>query len=155
MTPGRQDKLTARGLAASGWRAGSFTISTAAGRLEVDGIVRQPFGIDERSDDGLGGRSWVVTHLPGRSPRISVPAVALAFTDRIAALTDWAAREISATPELGEQVRKALGRVRGGFHAGRLPPGSGGCVIGSLEPSGRPHPCPAYTPLPGRLPCQV
>jgi hypothetical protein len=126
MTQGRQDERSARGVAAAGWHAGSFTISTAAGRLEVDGIVRPPFGIDERSDDKLGGRSWVVTHLPSGLAvvtRVSVLAVALAFTDRIAALTDWAAREISATPELREQVRKALDRTYDDFHADRLPPG--------------------------------
>jgi hypothetical protein len=34
--------------------------------------------------------------------------VAPAFTDWIATLTDWGAREISAKPELREQVRNAV-----------------------------------------------
>jgi hypothetical protein len=85
MTPDRQNEPGEPGLAVAGWRAGSFTISTASG-----GVV----------------------------------AVALAFTDWIAALTNWGTQEISATPELREQVRKAfLSRTHKDFHAGRLPSG--------------------------------
>jgi hypothetical protein len=36
----------------------------------------------------------------------------LVFADRIAALTDWISWDISATLELGEQVRTALSRVQ-------------------------------------------
>ena len=49
---------------ASGWRAASFAISTPQGRLDVDGIVRSPFGIDQRTIDEAGTRGWSVTHLP-------------------------------------------------------------------------------------------
>ena len=35
-------------------------------RWQVDGIVRPPFGIDQRATDKTGNRSWFVTHLPGR-----------------------------------------------------------------------------------------
>jgi hypothetical protein len=55
--------------------------------------------------------------------RIGLLAVALVFTDQIAALTDWDSRDISATLELREQVRTVLSRVHEGFHAGRQPPG--------------------------------
>jgi hypothetical protein len=48
-------------------------------------------------------------------------AVAVAVTDRIAALTEWDAQNISATPELREQVREALDRAYGDFVANRLP----------------------------------
>jgi hypothetical protein len=66
-----------------------------------------------------------VTHLPcglAVVTRIGELAVALAFTDLIAVLTDWSAREISATPELRERVRKALSRAQDDFRSGRLPP---------------------------------
>ena len=43
-----------------GWSAASFRISTADGWLEVDGIVRPPFGIDQRAIDETGNRSWFV-----------------------------------------------------------------------------------------------
>jgi hypothetical protein len=56
MTPDRKNEPGERGLAA-GRRAGSFTISTVAGRIAFDWIVPPPFGIDERSDDEFGGRS--------------------------------------------------------------------------------------------------
>src|SRR5687768_7633014 len=53
---------------ASGWRAASFAISTPQGRLDVDGIVRSPFGIDQRTIDEAGPRGWSVTHLPCGGP---------------------------------------------------------------------------------------
>ena len=43
------------------------------------------------------------------------------MTDRIAALTDWDAHDIDATPELRERVREALNRANGDFFANRLP----------------------------------
>lgn len=106
MTPGGQDGREVQGPGTARWRARSYNIITAAGRLEVEGIVRSPFGIDERTDGETGSRSWAVTHLPSGLAvvvRIRARAVALAFTDRIAGLTDWTARDISATPELREQ----------------------------------------------------
>ena len=45
----------------------------------------------------------------------------LALADRIAALTDWEAQNISPTPELRERVREALNRAYGDFFANRLP----------------------------------
>ena len=54
--------------------------------------------------------------------QIKVLAVALAFVDRIAALTDWTVQEIGATPELRAQVQKALDRAYDDFYTGRLPP---------------------------------
>src|SRR4051812_26544009 len=70
----------------------SFTISTPQGRLTVDGIVRSPFGIDQRTMDEAGTRGWSVTHLPSGLAvvrQIKVLAVALAFVDRIAPLIGW------------------------------------------------------------------
>ena len=54
--------------------------------------------------------------------QIKVLAVALAFVDGIAALTDWTVQEIGATPELRAQVQKALDRAYDDFYTGRLPP---------------------------------
>jgi hypothetical protein len=65
-----------------------------------------------------------VTHLPSGLAvvtRVRVLAVALAFVDRIAVLTDWTARDISATADLREQVREALDQAYGDFFADRLP----------------------------------
>jgi hypothetical protein len=93
-------------------------------RWQVDGIVRPPFGIDQRATDQTGNRSWFVTHLPSGLAVVSqvrALAVAIALTDRIAALTDWEAQNIRATPELREQVREALDRAYGDFFANRLP----------------------------------
>ena len=45
----------------------------------------------------------------------------LALVDQIAALIDWDAQNIRATPELREQVREALNRAYGDFFADRLP----------------------------------
>src|SRR3954451_20121098 len=53
---------------ASGWRAASFAISTPQGRLTVDGIVRSPFGVDQRTIDEAETRGWSVTHLPCGGP---------------------------------------------------------------------------------------
>jgi hypothetical protein len=39
------------------------------------------------------------------------PAVAVALTDRVAALADWDVQNISATRELREQIREALNRA--------------------------------------------
>ena len=110
---------------ASGWRAASFAISTPQGRLPVDGIVRSPFGIDQRTIDEAGTRGWSVTHLPSGLAvvrQIKVLAVALAFVDRIAGLTDWTVQEISATPELRAQVQTALDQAYDDYYAGRLAP---------------------------------
>ncbi len=110
---------------ASGWSAASFAISTPQGRLDVDGIVRSPFGIDQRTVDEAGTKGWSVTHLPSGLAvvrQIKVLAVALAFVDRIAALTDWTVQEIGATPDLRAQVQKALDQAYDDYHAGRLPP---------------------------------
>ena len=111
MKQSRQNEQGTQALAAAGWRASSFRISTADGWLEVDGIVRPPFGIDQRATDEAGNRNWFVTHLPSGLAVVSQIrelVVVLAFVDRIAMLTDWAAQEISATPELREQVREVL-----------------------------------------------
>jgi hypothetical protein len=112
-------------LQASGWRAASFAISTPQGRLDVDGIVRSPFGIDPRSIDEEGTRGWSVTHLPSGLAvvrQIKVLAVALAFVDRITGLADWTVQEIRATPELRAQVQTALDQAYDDFYSGRLPP---------------------------------
>jgi hypothetical protein len=110
---------------ASGWHAASFAISTPQGQLTVDGIVRSPFGIDQRTIDEAGTRGWSVTHLPSGLAvvrQIKVLAVALAFVDRIAALTDWTVQEIRAVPELRAQVQKALDQAYDDFYTGRIPP---------------------------------
>ena len=124
MKQGRRNEQGARALAAAGWSAASFRIRTADGWLEVDGIVRPPFGIDQRATDETGNRSWFVTHLPSGLAvvsRVRALAVAIALTDRIAALADWDAQHINATPELRERVREALDRAYGDFFADRLP----------------------------------
>jgi hypothetical protein len=124
MKQGRQNEQGARALAAAGWSAAPFRIRTADGWLEVDGIVRPPFGIDQRATDETGDRSWFVTHLPSGLAVVSqvrALAVAVALTERIAALTDWEAQNIRATPELREPVREALNRAYGDFFANRLP----------------------------------
>src|SRR3954465_4441380 len=120
----RNEQGTPPALAATGWSTASFRISTADGWLEVNGIVRPPFGIDQRVTDETGNRSWFVTHLPSGLAvisRVRVLAVAVALVNRIAALTDWEAQDISATPELRGQVREALDRAYGDFFANRLP----------------------------------
>jgi hypothetical protein len=123
MKQSQQNQQSTRALAAAGWSAASFRISTADGWLEVDGIVRPPFGIDQRATDQTGNRSWFVTHLPSGLAVISqvrVLAVAVALVNRIATLTDWEAQDISATPELREQIREALDWAYGDFFADRL-----------------------------------
>ena len=110
---------------ASGWHAASFAISTPQGHLTVDGIVRSPFGIDQRTIDEAGTSGWSVTHLPSGLAvvrQIKVLAVALAFVDRITALTDWTVQEIGATPELRAQVQTALDQAYDDYYANRLPP---------------------------------
>ena len=65
-----------------------------------------------------------MTHLPSGLAVVSqvrALAVVLALVDQIAALTDWDAQNIRATPELREQVREALNRAYGDFFANRLP----------------------------------
>ena len=124
MKQSRQNKQVTPVLAAAGWRAASFRIRTADGWLEVDGIVRPPFGIDRRATDETGNWSWFVTHLPSGLAvvsQVTAVAVAVALTERIAALTDWEAQNIRATPDLREQVREALDRAYGDFFADRLP----------------------------------
>ena len=54
--------------------------------------------------------------------QIKVLAVALAFVERIAGLTDWTVQEISTTPDLRAQVQKALDRAYDDFYTDRLPP---------------------------------
>ena len=54
--------------------------------------------------------------------QIKVLTVALAFVDRITALTDWTVQEIGATPELRAQVQTALDQAYDDYYAGRLPP---------------------------------
>jgi hypothetical protein len=120
----RNERDTPPALAATGWNAASFRISTADGWLEVDGIARTPFGIDRRATDGTGNRSWFLTHLPSGLAvvsRIRALAEAVALTDRIAALTCWDDQDIDATPELRERVREPLNRAYGDFFANRLP----------------------------------
>jgi hypothetical protein len=110
---------------ASGWCAASFAISTLQGRLTVDGIVRSPFRVDQRTIDEVGTRGWSVTHLLSGFAvvrQIKVLAVALAFVDGIAGLTDWTVQEIRATPDVRAQVQKALDQAYDDHYAGRLPP---------------------------------
>jgi hypothetical protein len=109
MKQSRRNERGTQALAPAGWSAASFRIRTGDGWLQVDGIVRPPFGIDQRATDETGNRSWFVTHLPSGLAVVSqvrVLAVALALVDRIAALTDWDTQDIRATPELREQVRR-------------------------------------------------
>ena len=54
--------------------------------------------------------------------QIKVLAVALAFVDGIAGLTDWTVQEIRATPDVRAQVQKALDQAYDDYYAGRLPP---------------------------------
>jgi hypothetical protein len=54
--------------------------------------------------------------------QIKVLAVALAFVDRIAGLTDWTVQEIRAAPDLRAQVQTALDLAYDDFYTGRLPP---------------------------------
>src|SRR5688500_20325300 len=92
MKPTRRNERGTQALAAAGWSAASFRIRTTNGWLEVDGIVRPPFGIDQRATDETGNRSWFVTHLPSGLAvisRVRALAVAVALTDRVAALADW------------------------------------------------------------------
>ena len=49
-------------------------------------------------------------------------AVALAFVDRIAGLTDWTVQQISATPDLRAQVQTVLDQAYDDFYSGRLAP---------------------------------
>jgi hypothetical protein len=124
MKQSRQNEQGTQVLATAGWSAASFRIRTADDWLEVDGIVRPPFGIDQRATDQTGNRSWFVTHLPSGLAVVSqvrVSAVAVGLVDRITALTDWGTQNIRATPELREQVREALDRAYGDFFADRLP----------------------------------
>src|SRR5688572_28047484 len=124
MKQGRQNEQGARALAAAGGSAASFRIRTTDGWLEVDGIVRPPFGIDQRATDETGNTSWFVTHQPSSLAvvlRVRALAVAVALTDGIAVLTNWDARNIRATPELREQVREALDGSYSEFFASRLP----------------------------------
>jgi hypothetical protein len=124
MKQSRQNEQGTQVLATAGWSAASFRIRTADDWLGVDGIVRPPFGIDQRATDETGNRSWFVTHLPSGLAvvsQVTAVAVAVALTDRIAALTDWEAQNIRATPELRERVREALDRAYGDFFANRLP----------------------------------
>ena len=62
----KQNTQRAEGPVPPGWTTASFRIHTVDGWLDVDGIVRPPFGIDQRSIDQTGNRSWFMTHLPGR-----------------------------------------------------------------------------------------
>jgi hypothetical protein len=124
MSQNEWNKQGTQGPAPTGWRIGTFRISTADGWLEVDGIVRSPFGIDQRGADGPDTLGWFVTHLPSGLAvvsRVRILAVALALVDRIAGLTDWDAQTISATPDLREQVRQALSQAHDDFNADRLP----------------------------------
>jgi len=85
MKRSRRNEQRAQALAATGWSAASFRISTADNWLEVDGIVRPPFGIDQRAIDETGNGSWVVTHLPSGLAvvsRVRALAVVLALADR-------------------------------------------------------------------------
>ena len=122
MKQNRQNEQFPHRQVPDGWHATSFQIRTAEGWIEVDGMVRQPFGIDHRTVDEAGNMSWVVTHLPSGCAvvrRIRMLAVALAFVDRIAALTDWTARDIVATADLRERVRQALDLAYGDSFADR------------------------------------
>src|SRR3954466_9235737 len=123
MKQSRQNEQGTQVLATAGWSAASFRIRTADDWRGVAGMVPPPFGIDQRATDQTGNRSWFVTHLPSGLAVISqvrVLAVAVALVNRIATLTDWEAQDISATPELREQIREALDWAYGDFFADRL-----------------------------------
>jgi hypothetical protein len=82
------------------------------GWLDVDGIVRPPFGIDQRPIDQAGNTGWIVTHLPSGLAvvtQVKALSVALALVDRIASLTDWGAQTISATPDLTRIIHQRSG----------------------------------------------
>jgi hypothetical protein len=120
----KQNTQHVEGPVPPGWTTASFRISTVDGWLDVDGIVRPPFGIDQRSIDQAGNTGWIVTHLPSGLAvvtQVRALAVALALVDRIASLTDWGAQTISATPDLRERVRKALNQAHDDCDADRLP----------------------------------
>lgn len=119
----RQNKQDGQEAVPTGWSAASFRISTADGWLEVDGLVRPPFGIDQRVAGEAETLSWFVTHLPSGLAVVSQVrerAVALALVDRLAPLTDWTALDIIATADLKEQVRQALNQAHGDYLAKRL-----------------------------------
>ena len=73
----RNEQRTPPALAAMGWSAASFRISTADNWLEVDGIVRPPFGIDQRATDetgnGSGEEGTPTPTTPGATPSESGP----------------------------------------------------------------------------------
>ena len=120
----RQIKQDGQEAVPTGWSAASFRISTADGWLKVDGLVRPPFGIDQRVASEAETLSWFVTHLPSGLAVVSQVkerAVALALVDRIAPLTDWTAQNVVATADLKEQVRQALNQAHGDDFADRLP----------------------------------
>ena len=77
-----------------------------------------------------------MTHLPSGLAvvrQIKVLAVALAFVDRIAALTDWTVQEIGATPELRAQVQTALDQAYDDYLLGPPPTGPARYVLGLLK----------------------
>ena len=113
----KQNTQRAEGPVPPGWTTASFRIHTVDGWLDVDGIVRPPFGIDQRSIDQAGNTGWIVTHLPsGLTVVIQVRAlaVALALVDRIASLPVDALRERAVDadrlPVLPQDAPPAPGR---------------------------------------------
>ena len=91
--------------------------------------------------------SWCVTHLPSGLAVVSQVrerAVALALVDRIAALTDWTARDIVATADLKEQVRQALNQAHGDYLADRL---STCPTIRHPSPESRPRQRPRFSQI--------
>ena len=65
--------------------------------------------------------------------QIKVLAVALAFVDRIAGLTDWTVQEIRATPELRAQVQTALDQAYDDLLRGPPPADPARYVLGLLK----------------------
>jgi len=90
------------------WREGSFEIAAQDGRVVVKGFVSDEFGI---RDVGRRRPIWTVTHrasgtlvTPGTAG-FSQLEMAVAFADRIAALTDWSCIDGKAHDrELGFEV---------------------------------------------------
>lgn len=81
------------------WREGSFRIATRDDWVAVKGFVSDEFGI---RDAGRRHPTWTVTHLasgmlvtPGNAG-FSRREMAIAFADRIAALTDWSCIDAKA-----------------------------------------------------------
>lgn len=90
------------------WREGTFEVATQEGRVAVNGLVSNDFGV---RDAGRRRPIWTVTHLPTgelvtpRTAGFSNLDMAITFADRIASLPGWSS-VADGTPndELGYRV---------------------------------------------------